>query len=245
VVKKTDKQDAHRQQELTAEDQEIISFKIRAFKPFSRDPPGTNKGPTEKNYFGQPELLPRNMVVSSPPQIDVEEEKQPPQEPLQAAVRGKGLLTGPSAPFIPFTELEMERIQYHLAQPLQAISHVRQGSETKSNSLNAAPMNSSDNQVGETGSDLLSSEGTAKPKRRKREATFTSENMLELITQTVTQKWKKYLKFKSERGAMLSCRPRPDTIWKKIFRDVREFYRILFRQRFHHLDYNTKKDALR
>lgn len=31
VAKKTDKEDAHRQQELTAKDQEIRPFKIRAF----------------------------------------------------------------------------------------------------------------------------------------------------------------------------------------------------------------------
>ena len=37
--------------------------------------------------------------------------------------------------------------------------------------------------------------------------------------------------------------PRDDTIWKKIFRDLREFYRILFKSRFHPLDYKTSEQA--
>lgn len=32
-------------------------------------------------------------------------------------------------------------------------------------------------------------------------------------------------------------------MWKKILRDLREFYRILFRVRFHYLDYKDKRGA--
>ena len=39
--------------------------------------------------------------------------------------------------------------------------------------------------------------------------------------------------------------PRSDTLWKKILRDVREFYRILFRVRFHPLDHKTSEGAKR
>lgn len=39
------------------------------------------------------------------------------------------------------------------------------------------------------------------------------------------------------------CAPREDTVWKKIFRDLREFFRILFRLRFHPLDYKTPQEA--
>ena len=38
--------------------------------------------------------------------------------------------------------------------------------------------------------------------------------------------------------------PRYDTMWKKILRDVREFFRILFRNRFHSLEFKDSQDAL-
>ena len=38
--------------------------------------------------------------------------------------------------------------------------------------------------------------------------------------------------------------PRSDTMWKKILRDAREFFRILFRNRFHPLDFIDSQDAL-
>lgn len=62
--------------------------------------------------------------------------------------------------------------------------------------------------------------------------------MLELIFKYVIPKWQKYLEMKSQRAHKnVSAKPRADTIWKKIIRDLREFYRILFRVRFHYLDY--------
>lgn len=58
-------------------------------------------------------------------------------------------------------------------------------------------------------------------------------------------KWKKYLTHKGDHCTVKNNNvPRPDTIWKKILRDVREFYRILFRARFHHLDYQTQRGAI-
>lgn len=58
-------------------------------------------------------------------------------------------------------------------------------------------------------------------------------------------KWQKYLLAKASKKSHNSqYTPRPDSIWKKIIRDVREFYRILFRLRFHYLDYKDTKGAL-
>ena len=60
------------------------------------------------------------------------------------------------------------------------------------------------------------------------------------------QNGNKYLSFKSVNfGIGLSSEPRIDTLWKKILRDVREFFRILFRVRFHYLDFKDSKGALK
>ena len=67
--------------------------------------------------------------------------------------------------------------------------------------------------------------------------------MSDLIHNYVIPKWKEYLQFKSERGMTSTNKARPDTLWKKILRDVREFYRILFRKRFHYLDFKDFKGA--
>lgn len=37
---------------------------------------------------------------------------------------------------------------------------------------------------------------------------------------------------------------RTDTIWKKILRDIREFYRLLFKARFHPLEYKQPERRL-
>ena len=67
--------------------------------------------------------------------------------------------------------------------------------------------------------------------------------MFDLIQNYVIPKWKHYLKIKSERHVESEIKARADTIWKKILRDVREFYRILFRNRFHHLEYKDSEGA--
>ena len=67
--------------------------------------------------------------------------------------------------------------------------------------------------------------------------------MFELIYAYVIPKWIKYLQLKSERSIDTQVKPRPDTLWKKILRDVREFFRILFRLRFHHLEFKDVEGA--
>lgn len=84
-----------------------------------------------------------------------------------------------------------------------------------------------------------------KNKGRKRNLIHTASNIDELIRTTVIPKWREYLKFKSERGVSTSLKPRSDTVWKKILRDVREFFRILFRKRFHALEFKDEKGASR
>lgn len=57
--------------------------------------------------------------------------------------------------------------------------------------------------------------------------------MLDLIKDQVVFKWRKYIQSKTRyREIDHPERPRNDTIWKKILRDAREFYRILYRCRF-------------
>jgi hypothetical protein len=67
-----------------------------------------------------------------------------------------------------------------------------------------------------------------------------------LIDDHVIPKWKEYMASKTQRR-MVDTRgdPRTDTIWKKILRDVREFYRILFRLRFHHLEFKDQEGAFK
>jgi len=78
-------------------------------------------------------------------------------------------------------------------------------------------------------------------KGRKRVPVNSASNMHELIHDYVLPKWKIYLKEKAERRVAKSLLPRSDTIWKKILRDLREFYRLLFRNRFHHLEFKDEE----
>jgi hypothetical protein len=73
---------------------------------------------------------------------------------------------------------------------------------------------------------------------------YESNNMYESIYKYVIPKWRNYLinKF-SKNSTESTTEPRLDTIWKKILRDVREFYRTLFRVRFHYLDFKDTKGA--
>jgi hypothetical protein len=83
-------------------------------------------------------------------------------------------------------------------------------------------------------------------KGRKRTQKFKSTSMFELIEEHVIPKWKEYMKSKTARREGDSRKePRTDTMWKKILRDVREFFRILFRKRFHHLEYKDSAGALK
>lgn len=80
-------------------------------------------------------------------------------------------------------------------------------------------------------------------KGRKRNIVLKSHSMHELINDHVIPRWKEYLKQKSDRGISKTHAARPDTIWKKILRDVREFFRILFRKRFHYLEFQDVDGA--
>lgn len=69
--------------------------------------------------------------------------------------------------------------------------------------------------------------------------------MYELIWKSVIPLWKHSLKSKANRKEPTTLKARSDTIWKKILRDVREFYRLLFRWRFHYLEYHNEEGALK
>ena len=84
-----------------------------------------------------------------------------------------------------------------------------------------------------------------KSKGRKRKQRSNWNNIKELIENEAIPKWVEYLrkKMKSKEDKESHAAPREDTIWKKIFRDCREFYRILFKLRFHPLDYRSCEQA--
>ena len=67
--------------------------------------------------------------------------------------------------------------------------------------------------------------------------------MFDIIHGIVIPKWRRYLQLKSDRSIESHIKPRQDTLWKKIFRDVREFFRILFRLRFHYLEFRDTRGA--
>ncbi|CAI2370529.1 unnamed protein product [Moneuplotes crassus] len=86
-------------------------------------------------------------------------------------------------------------------------------------------------------------DGSVKKKKgRKRTNVLKFTNLYELIHEHVIPRWKKYLSKKSIKTDKNSDeQPRSDILWKKIIRDAREFYRILFRMRFHYLDHKDEK----
>ena len=77
------------------------------------------------------------------------------------------------------------------------------------------------------------------PNRVQNHACYVS--IKELIEDKVLSQWVDYLKKKFvNEDKETGITPRSDTVWKKIFRDLREFFRILFKSRFHPLDYKLK-----
>lgn len=82
-------------------------------------------------------------------------------------------------------------------------------------------------------------------KGRKRKQYSQYSSIRELIELEAIPQWVKYLKKKmvSNEEKETGITPRDDTIWKKIFRDLREFFRILFKARFHPLDYKSCEQA--
>jgi hypothetical protein len=62
----------------------------------------------------------------------------------------------------------------------------------------------------------------------------------QMINSYVIPKWCEYIASKTERReADPTKKPRLDTFRKKVLRDMREFYRIMFRKRFHLSEYKT------
>lgn len=89
---------------------------------------------------------------------------------------------------------------------------------------------------------------TEKPKEIKiQENKAISSNIIsifELIERYVIPKWKRYILSKTKfKEINHQIAPRSDTLWKKIIRDVREFYRILYRYRFNVEDFKNKESA--
>lgn len=70
--------------------------------------------------------------------------------------------------------------------------------------------------------------------------------MEQLLSDIVIPEWQQYLvdkkdKENSSKGKVI----RSDAVWKKIMRDCREFYRILFKNRFHRMDYHQNEDKVK
>ena len=74
---------------------------------------------------------------------------------------------------------------------------------------------------------------------------MNSKWMYDIIYRQVLPRWQRYLSSKSQRSIHTLLRIRQDTLWKKIFRDVREFFRILFRARFYFLEFKDKAGEIR
>jgi hypothetical protein len=69
-------------------------------------------------------------------------------------------------------------------------------------------------------------------------------SIFQLIEGSVIPKWVSYMRSKIERReGDAKKKPRTDTFRKKILRDMREFYRTLFRKRFHLSEYKTIEDV--
>jgi hypothetical protein len=79
---------------------------------------------------------------------------------------------------------------------------------------------------------------------RKKKELYPADNMYETLRIHVLPKWIKYLQFKSNKVNTSSwAGVRHDAVWKRLIRDVREFFRILFRVRFHYLDFKDQVGA--
>lgn len=87
---------------------------------------------------------------------------------------------------------------------------------------------------------FIDSENIRSKRGRKKLDTIKYDSMYELIELYVIPKWKEYMKSKTERReGDAKKKPRTDTFRKKILRDMREFYRTLFRKRFHLSEFKT------
>lgn len=69
--------------------------------------------------------------------------------------------------------------------------------------------------------------------------------MYDIIENQVIPKWKSYMTAKTKRRENFAkLKPRNDTLWKKMVRDMREFFRTLFRKRFDLTGIRNASDAL-
>lgn len=93
---------------------------------------------------------------------------------------------------------------------------------------------------------LMTDVGNQWVRGRKRTNIVTKTSSLtQLIEDIVVPEWKDYLiekkdKENNNKGFGL----RSDAVWKKLFRDWREFFRVLFKHRFHRMDYQTREQKL-
>ena len=70
-------------------------------------------------------------------------------------------------------------------------------------------------------------------------------SLKQLLGEIVIPEWQTYLLDKQEKeNAKKICPIRSDAVWKKVMRDCREFYRILFKNRFHRMDYQEDDQKL-
>ena len=70
------------------------------------------------------------------------------------------------------------------------------------------------------------------------------KSIYDIIQNEVIMKWRRYIQSKTKSKEIRhKTVPRNDTLWKKMLRDMREFYRILFRQRFDQEQFKDQKSA--
>lgn len=82
--------------------------------------------------------------------------------------------------------------------------------------------------------------------RKRASEAFNAKNMNELIHKFVVPEWEAYLvDKKSKEDFSKNITIRSDAVWKKILRDCREFFRILFKNRFHRMDYQSDADKVK
>ena len=81
--------------------------------------------------------------------------------------------------------------------------------------------------------------------RKRTNVVKKAKNLSELIEILVIPEWEEYLVEKRNKENMARNKQvRSDAVWKKIMRDWREFYRILFKNRFHRMDYQEKDEKV-
>jgi len=81
--------------------------------------------------------------------------------------------------------------------------------------------------------------------RKRTNVVSKAPTLLKLIEDIVIPEWEAYLMEKKDKeNSSKNFGLRSDAVWKKLFRDCREFYRVLFKHRFHRMDYQSYDDKL-